>query len=111
MLVSFLTLKTATARNRPIEHDRIARFETRDLRANLPDNARAFMTHHERFTPRHRIKIGVANARSFQFDQKFIALRGIYIDCVDLKPTRSGSNGGTCFHHLMLLSFCAYSGK
>ena len=96
--LSAATLITGPARNRPVEHDRIARFDMTDLRADGADDAGAFVSHYQRLFPVQRRVIGVADAGGLYLNQYLVRDRLAYLDRFDRELTFAIGNRGSGFH-------------
>src|SRR4029078_6680159 len=103
------TRRTDTAGRRPTEDDVIARFDARDVGADLPNDARAFVTEHDRGAQRpfiaRRMQVAVTDARRLDLDKHFTGAGRIELSVLDRHRRASfPQDGGGDFHRLSELS-------
>ncbi len=76
-------LKTTPAWNSPVQDDALASLDVMHPTTYFPNQACAFMPHHQRPFPIQRSVIGMTDACGFNLHEHFTRLRRIHVDCID----------------------------
>ena len=92
-------LEADAARDGPVEHNFVARYDSRGAFAYLAHDARPLMADHDRPAPVQRIPVGVADARRLDFHQHLVAGGRMHFDFLDGKTAGAVRNGGFSVNH------------